>query len=104
MNSSAFILRRSYGTFFYLWQFSPSGIAPGGCFPRARPQPPNRKPLCSGLDTLDCTFVRPTVKICDQRRHWDVLSVAGGKGIGETTQCTAQGAHQPPAKKRSVFP
>jgi len=52
----------------------------------------------------DSRTARPTVKICDQSRHWDVLSVAVGKGIGEITQCGAQGAHQQPAKKRSVFP
>src|SRR5690625_6394956 len=31
--------------------FSPSGIAPGGCFPRARPQPPRENHSAGSSDT-----------------------------------------------------
>src|SRR5699024_12275695 len=44
-------------------QFSPSGIDPGGCFPRARPQP-----SCpgEGMSTLFAKngFSRPSLKTC----------------------------------------
>src|SRR5699024_6088353 len=43
------------------------------------------------VTSLYCTFVRPTIKICDRRRHCDALSVAGGKASVRPRKCTAQG-------------
>jgi hypothetical protein len=101
----------------------PSGIAQGGCFPRARPQP-RRENHSSGLRTrafragVTALHSPGLVKLCDEilitltnavnrltpNQLWEIYEDScGRKGIGETLKCVSmKGLTSRPRKAKYI--
>ncbi len=113
----SYIMRSNYWALFYKYvHFPPSGIVPGGCFPRARPQPPRKKTTSCGVfghvlfpqesppsthrtsEAVECGLVEHIIlqltvvnAIPAKEIHADSW---GKRGIGETPQCDERNFHR----------